>query len=206
MGLLVQNVLLLAGKDISDNDKIINTRFDILSNSCSLNKTEIMNIINSNYNIQIYKNIFYYDYLNFGLDNLFYGNSETMYKLFKYFNENLDNIIFKNKPIVNQEFFLFIENNILFSRNQFNIHKRISINLNNKTKHLINKKVGLNFIIKLNVNPNINEKARRVCYMSVCRLVCLLAHDIDLYECTGVFMCNGRFIRNSNTLASAGEA
>jgi hypothetical protein len=61
-----------------------------------------------------------------------------MYKLFKYFNENLDNIIFKNKPIVNQEFFLFIENNILFSRNQFNIHKRISINLNNKTKHLIN--------------------------------------------------------------------
>ena len=32
--------------------------------------------------------------------------------------------------------------------------------------------------------------------MLVCRLVCLLAHDIDLYECTDVFMCNGHFICN----------
>ena len=28
----------------------------------------------------------------------------------------------------------------------------------------------------------------RGCYMSVCRLVCLLAHDIDLYECI-LYLC-----------------
>ena len=37
-----------------------------------------------------------------------------MYKLLKYFNENLDYIISKNKSIINQEFLLFIENELIF--------------------------------------------------------------------------------------------
>ena len=95
-------------------DFIINLRFDILSNSNIISEEQLINFINDNVNNVFNKNIFIYNKLHFGLDNAFCGNSTTMYKLCKYFNENLDYIVSKNKFISNQEFLLFIENELIF--------------------------------------------------------------------------------------------
>ena len=98
----------------SINEFIINIRFDIFSNSNNVNEEHILNLIKNNHNKKFKKITFAYDNLNYGLDNVFCGNSITMYKLLKYFNENLDYIISKNKSIINQEFLLFIENELIF--------------------------------------------------------------------------------------------
>jgi hypothetical protein len=101
-------------RKVSVDDFIFNMRFDIYSNSFYINENNIINLINNNYNKKFKKNIFLYNNLKYGLDNIFCGDSKTMYKLFKYFNENLDYIISKNKFIQNQEFLLFIENELIF--------------------------------------------------------------------------------------------
>ena len=79
-------------------------------------REQILKLISINhiYNKEINKTVFLYNSLIYGLDNAFCGNIKALYKLCKYFNENLDYIILKNKFIVNQEFLLFIENELIF--------------------------------------------------------------------------------------------
>jgi hypothetical protein len=101
-------------RHFTTNEFIINIRFDVLSNSSVMNEEQIINFINININNQFKKNIFIHNNLVYGLDNVFCGNSFTIYKLCKYFNENLDYIISKNKFIINPEFLLFIENELIF--------------------------------------------------------------------------------------------
>jgi hypothetical protein len=101
-------------KNYSTEEFILNIRFDILSNSIEMTETQIINFVNKNINNQFKKNRFIYDNLNYGLDNAFCGNSFTIYKLCKYFNEDLDAIISKYKYIQNQEYLLFIENELIF--------------------------------------------------------------------------------------------
>ena len=101
-------------RNYTTKDFIINLRFDILSNSNIISEEQLINFINDNVNNVFKKNIFIYNKLQFGLDNAFCGDSTTMYKLCKYFNENLDYIVSKNKFISNQEFLLFIENELIF--------------------------------------------------------------------------------------------
>jgi len=101
-------------KNVSIDEFIINMRFDIFSNSNNISEEQILFFIYSNYNNKFKKNVFIYNTLKYGLDNVFCGNSKTMYILCKYFNENLDYIISKNKSIINQEYLLFIENDKIF--------------------------------------------------------------------------------------------
>jgi hypothetical protein len=91
-------------------------RFDVLSNSCLVTEEQVLKLISNNYsyNKEFKKTIFLYNSLVYGLDNVFCGNIQVLYKLCKYFNENLDYIISNNKSIVNQEFLLFIENELIF--------------------------------------------------------------------------------------------
>jgi hypothetical protein len=101
-------------KNRYSDEFIINFRFDIFSNSNNISEDQILYLIYNNNNNKFKKNIFLYNSLKFGLDNVFCGNSQTMYKLCKYFNEELDYILNKNITINNQEFLLFIENEIIF--------------------------------------------------------------------------------------------
>ena len=101
-------------KNFSVDEFIINMRFDIFSNSNNINEDQILYFIYTNINKKFKKNVFIYNILTHGIDNVFGGNSVTMYKLCKYFNENLDYIVEKNNNISNQEFLLFIENNLIF--------------------------------------------------------------------------------------------
>lgn len=101
-------------RNYCSDEYIINMRFDVFSNSNSINEKQIIDLIDKNYDKVFLKNIFLYNNLQFGLDNVFCGNIHTLYKLCKYFNENLDYIVLKNKKIAHQEFLLFIENELIF--------------------------------------------------------------------------------------------
>lgn len=96
----------------TNNQVIINTRFDILSNSNNFTSTFIIERIEACKNINFIKNIFIKDNLCLGIDNLYIGNIDTQYKLINHFYENLDDILINSdKKIINQEFLVYIENN-----------------------------------------------------------------------------------------------
>jgi hypothetical protein len=101
-------------RHVCSDEFIVTMRFDILLNFCVVTKEQIFEFISNNYDKKFKKNVFLYNNLIYGLDNVFGGNIQVLYKLCKYFNENLDYIIFKNKFIINQEFLLFIENELIF--------------------------------------------------------------------------------------------
>jgi hypothetical protein len=102
--------------DIDKNEITINCRFDVLNNSYSFNHNEIINFCKytNNKNIIFTKNIFINDFVCKGIDNIYIGNINTMYKLIYEFNFNLDEII-NNNQINHPEFLVFITNNNIFS-------------------------------------------------------------------------------------------
>jgi hypothetical protein len=100
------------------NETVINTRFDILTNSVELNDVFVLNFIKKNMNF-IKKNINCYENrliiisqtACIGIDNLFIGNCMNMYEFVKYFYFNLDEIFEKYPLVFNQEFIFYYENN-----------------------------------------------------------------------------------------------
>jgi len=104
---------------IYDNEMIINLRFDVLNNSCSLSHNFIIKFINHCIikcrNRIINTNLFIYDHPHNGIDNIYIGNIHTLYKLTYKFYNNLDDIILKNQNIPNQEQLVFIINYGLFN-------------------------------------------------------------------------------------------
>jgi hypothetical protein len=115
-------------------EPIINFRFDILSNSNSIGYDSIINFINTNKNKIYTKNEFLYNYERTGIDNIYMGNTNTMFKLINHFHTNLDMICQTNNHIKHQEKMVFIENNKLFNNiskpNKFEIlkdHKYLKI-------------------------------------------------------------------------------
>jgi hypothetical protein len=95
------------------NDTVINCRFDILNNSNIFDKNAYINFI-KNIDVNSKKNIFLFNYECNGIDNIYAGNVNTMYKLCNEFFYNLDEIISKNKDTIHQERFVYRMNNILF--------------------------------------------------------------------------------------------
>ena len=104
---------------------VINLRFDIFSNSQVFDAINIIKFIN---NIAYYtslnnkllrKNIFIKNIPTcYGIDNIYIGNINTMYKLIRHFHFNLDKIMIRykyNRKIKVQEALVFLENKRLFS-------------------------------------------------------------------------------------------
>lgn len=101
----------LYNKKMDTDEMIINCRFDI-SNFC---KEEVINFINKNSKTIFKKNIFIYnDEKHFGIDNIYLGNINTMYKLTNIFFNKLDYILAKHNDTIHQEFLVYRINNILF--------------------------------------------------------------------------------------------
>lgn len=102
--------------DNNQNEMIINFRFDLLDNSNSFDETTIINFIKNNTEIKFIKNIFLFnDEHHYGIDNIYIGNINTMYKLIHSFYYELDDIISKNNDIKNQEKLVYRINSILFN-------------------------------------------------------------------------------------------
>ena len=93
---------------------VINTRFDVLNNSNSLDGTTILNFIQENQHSTFASNKFISDVNCLGIDNLYLGNVDTMYKLAHYFYYKLDDIQEKYRNVVNQEKLVFLVNDTLF--------------------------------------------------------------------------------------------
>jgi len=101
--------------NIDIKETIINSRFDILNNSNSLKHEIIINFINNN-DTEFNKNIFIYNCEKYGLDNLYLGNINTMYKLIYHLHYKLDNILLnKINETEHQEYIVYRLNNILFN-------------------------------------------------------------------------------------------
>jgi hypothetical protein len=101
--------------NIDENKMIVNCRFDILNNSNNFDKSHIINFIKNNSKIIFTKNIFLFnDEHHNGIDNIYIGNINTLYKLTKKFFYELDDILIKNNDINNQERLVYRINNNLF--------------------------------------------------------------------------------------------
>jgi hypothetical protein len=93
-------------KSVSDNnnDMVVNMRFDLLNNSNNFAEDELLKFIN---NIsknpilrsRIRKNYFLHNYEFNGMDNIYMGNVDTMFKLSSMFHYDLDSILDSNKDI-----------------------------------------------------------------------------------------------------------
>ena len=99
---------------IDKNEMVVNLRFDVMDNSNSFNKKTIVNFIKNNNNLIFKKNIFLFnDEKHTGIDNIYIGNINTMYKLINKFFYELDDILIKNQ-IHNHEFLVYRINSMLF--------------------------------------------------------------------------------------------
>jgi hypothetical protein len=103
--------------NIDKNKFVINTRFDLFSNSCScyFNYIHIINFIkNNNKNLFIENQFLINEYHN-GIDNIYIGNINTMYKLIHTFYYKLDKILIVHNNYNNQEYLVFLLNYKLFN-------------------------------------------------------------------------------------------
>ena len=102
--------------NIDKNEFVINTRFDLFSNSNVFDSKEILFFIKNNYEKSFIKNHFLKDIDNtLGIDNIYIGNVNTMYTLINKFYTELDQILLENKNIINQEKLVIIVNSQLFA-------------------------------------------------------------------------------------------
>ena len=106
----------ICNKSIDKNEIVINLRFDIMNNSISFSKETIINFIKNNNKIIFKKNMFLFnDENHHGIDNIYIGNIDTMYKLINQFFYNLDEILIKNERIAAPEYLVYRINNNLFN-------------------------------------------------------------------------------------------
>jgi hypothetical protein len=103
-------------KNIDANEPIVNLRFDILNNSNNFNGDSLIEFINKNSGVEFTKNSFLNnDDFFYGIDNIYMGNINTMYKLIHHFYYELDDILKeRGEHVFNQEFLVYVLNNILF--------------------------------------------------------------------------------------------
>jgi hypothetical protein len=101
------------------NEFVINTRFDLFSNSCSCNYdcSQIINFLKKNYINVFTENKFLRNEYFSGIDNIYIGNIDTMYTLISKFYKELDNILICNNSHIDtgQEYFVFLINTSLFN-------------------------------------------------------------------------------------------
>ena len=98
-----------------DEETIVNLRFDLFSNSNNFDKNLIIDFIKKNNEIKFTKNQFLFDYEANGIDNIYIGNINTMYKLTNNFFYELDDILCKNNNTRNQERLVYRINEQIFN-------------------------------------------------------------------------------------------
>lgn len=102
---------------IDDNEPIVNFRFDLMDNSNNFHESDLLSFIRENYEKQFTKNHFLYDdEFHLGIDNIYIGNINTMYKLIKSFFYNLDDILSSNinTNTIHQELIVYRMNKTMF--------------------------------------------------------------------------------------------
>ncbi len=93
------------------SETILNTRFDILSNSCPLNREDILKFLQENKDKKFTKNKLL-KVTGGGVDNIYIGSINTQYILAYHFHHDLENIVKNSKEA--QEGTVLEKNNLLF--------------------------------------------------------------------------------------------
>ena len=98
------------------NTKCINMRFDLLDLTDKYRRLDsvLIYFIKDFLNYDIKKNIFTKNFEDVGIDDIYIGNIDTMFKLSNHFFYFLDDILLKYTDNIHQEYFVFRENNVLF--------------------------------------------------------------------------------------------
>ena len=100
-------------KKIDENELIITLRFDLLNNANNSLFKPIIEFIKKNSGVHFTKNVFIHDKETGGIDNMYIGNINTLYKLSHYFHYFLDDILLKYNNTMHQEFLVVRVNNSL---------------------------------------------------------------------------------------------
>jgi hypothetical protein len=89
---------------LPDTDEtIVTMRFDLLNNSNSFNKDDMVSFIRSHHQSKLSRNVFTRDEEYCGCDNIYIGSINTIYALTHKFFYSLDEILDKNRDTCNQE-------------------------------------------------------------------------------------------------------
>lgn len=97
------------------HEMVINTRFDVMVNPFNpLTHDQLISFIRQHRGTVFTKNKFMYDEQHAGIDNMYLGTIDTMYKLAHHFHYHLDDILEKHHLDV-QENLVFIMNDELFT-------------------------------------------------------------------------------------------
>ena len=91
-------------KSDNKNEFLLNTRFDLFTNSYVFPYDEILEFIESKYHHDHKKNVFLRDGFYCGIDNIIIGSIETNYVLLRHIHRNLDDILKEHKTLQNPEF------------------------------------------------------------------------------------------------------
>lgn len=105
----------LYNTNIDSNEMIVNFRFDIINNSNSFSKEIIIDFIKKQRTQIFTKNLFLFNHENnHGIDNIYIGDINTLYKLTNKFFYELDDILMKHNDTHIQEWLVYRINDILF--------------------------------------------------------------------------------------------
>ena len=100
------------------NVLILNTRFDVFTNSCKVSEYNLLNWIQKTIHLikyqKIHNNYLMYDTFTYGMDNQMIGDKHTLYKLIYHFHHHLDEINQLYSFLNHQEFSVHYENIRLF--------------------------------------------------------------------------------------------
>jgi len=96
-----------------DTEFLLNTRFDLFSNSYVFPIDEIVQFVARTRGGKIDKNVFMREGVYCGVDNIIAGTIRSNYELMKKIHEDLDDIVAETPDIRNPEFFVPIANGLL---------------------------------------------------------------------------------------------
>jgi len=103
-----------AHSDANADEMIVNFRFDVLNNSNNFTQAQIVDFIKTNQNARITKNIFICHQHHCGIDNIYMGNIDTMYKITRHFCYCLDEILTMFYDIRPHVRLIYLVNDYLF--------------------------------------------------------------------------------------------
>ena len=100
---------------LDPNEMIINTRIDLITYRPGFfTHQQIIDFVKRNIGTIFTKNVFIHDHEAEGIDNIYCGNIDTMYKLAYHFNYHLDDILADNRfKVHNQEKIVFRVNELI---------------------------------------------------------------------------------------------
>jgi hypothetical protein len=101
-------------KMVCKDEMAVTLRFDILNNSNIRTQDSILEFINKYSGKTFHKNVFLTSHETTGIDNIYIGNIDTLYKLTHYFHTELDKILLQFPDNHSQELLVFRINDLIF--------------------------------------------------------------------------------------------